>query len=323
MSPMKLNKFLEKLEEPEYYMEIQGYDTRLAVSKINDFIETIGDASIATTYSNKDEHRNSSLTEANIIRRIHIRHAIIDFNNSFDLFLQIPWFFYRMWEPFNEGGKLITDRSLKNSHKIIRNTKGWVEIAEQNCSYSKVIRFLENQTNEDLMNLKNELKIFKNKYIFNKSKYFTIRLLANQMKHNHSLKLEEFYSPFDYTVNINGDILNLRRQELGLKLHVDFYNKDFPDETLGKVKVNYWDDLYIDIEYKSGEKFIAKDYMKENKRYSLDNIYKEMIDYGNSLIELYEKLLHIVKSHLSFNPMIPDNPTKKNRTVNLDKYFKG
>lgn len=61
--------------------------------------------------------------------------------------------------------------------------------------------------------------------------------------------------------------------------------------------------------------------LKEIRKICSQN--KEIIDYGNSLIELYEKLLHIVKPNLSFNPMIPDNPTKKIRTVNLDKYFKG
>lgn len=32
---MVLKKFLEKLDDPEYYMEIEKYDIRLAVSKIN------------------------------------------------------------------------------------------------------------------------------------------------------------------------------------------------------------------------------------------------------------------------------------------------
>ncbi|MEH7504071.1 hypothetical protein V7152_18990 [Neobacillus drentensis] len=322
-----MKKNLEKLEEPEYYMEMEGYDTRLAVAKINDFIETLGDASLSITYANKDEHINASENELKIIRRIHSRHAIIDLNNSFDLLLQIPWFYCRIWQEFNLGGKLFgTDKKYKNNRTINRQSNCWVELAEKDCSYSKVIRYFENQNEKELLDFRKKLFDFNKKFVSNRSKKFTIRSIANQMKHNHSLKLEDFYSPNDFTIDIKNhekhEKINLRKKQLGIDLKVDFYNLDQPDDTMGKIKVNYWDDLYIDIEYKSGEQFLAKDYMKENRRYSLDSIYKEMIEFGNGLIDLYENLLALIEPNISFNPMLPNKPIKKIRTVNLDKYFK-
>lgn len=94
---MNLKDIPKKLLGPEYYMEYENKDVRLSVSKINDFIETLGDSAVSLIYSNKEEYHNVDNRLLNIIRRIHIRHAIIDLNNCFDILLQVPWFHYRIW----------------------------------------------------------------------------------------------------------------------------------------------------------------------------------------------------------------------------------
>ena len=90
---MKLKEIPEKLYGPEFYMEIELKDVRLAVSKINDFIETLRDASLSLIYCDKDEHPGVEERLLNIVRRNHIRHAIVDLNNAFDILLQVPWCF--------------------------------------------------------------------------------------------------------------------------------------------------------------------------------------------------------------------------------------
>ena len=307
-------------------MELQGYDARLAVAKINDFLETLSDANISITYANKEEHSQVNENELKVIRRIHTRHAIIDLNNSFDLLLQIPWFFYRIWNEFNQSGNLYisANKKYQNTRYISRTTGGWVEDSEKNCNYFKVLRYFENQSDEKAKKFRNKLTSFNKFFVTSKSKPFTIRTLANQMKHNHSLKLQEFYSAYDYNVNFQDKkTINLRKNQLGMNLSTEFFYIHKPHKTLGKIKVEYWDDLYIDIEYYNGEKFIAKDYMKENQRYSLDSIYKEMIEFGNNLIDLYESIFELIESQITFNPLLNNKSTNKSvNPINLDKYFK-
>lgn len=117
-------------------METEGLDIRLAVLKMNDFLETLGDAYVGLTYANPAEHPNAKELELSVIRRIHLRHAVIDLNNCFDLLLQVPWFFYRIWENYNPGENLYqhnrlnngVDRS-KNPLTIVRNNDGWVGLS--------------------------------------------------------------------------------------------------------------------------------------------------------------------------------------------------
>lgn len=65
----------------ECYMEIEGYDTRIAITKMKSFIETFSHANIALTYTNKDEYGNSDDTNTSFLRKTHF-------------LLQIPWFYY-------------------------------------------------------------------------------------------------------------------------------------------------------------------------------------------------------------------------------------
>ena len=85
--------------------------------------------------------------------------------------------------------------------------------------------------------------------------------------------------------------------------------------------MKYKDDLYIDIEYNSGEKFRAKDYIKNGSLYSLDEIHIELISYANAIINLYNEVSKLIALHLEFNPLL-ESTKFKSSSINLDKFFK-
>lgn len=60
--------------------------------------------------------------------------------------LQIPWFYFRIWEEFNKGASLRTGQ-LKNKKEIIRNASDWVILAERDCDYKKVMKYLQVTSN--------------------------------------------------------------------------------------------------------------------------------------------------------------------------------
>lgn len=318
---MGFKKFVPKLQDPEFYMEIQYYDVRLSVVKANDMLETFYDASISVTYADEAEYDDAEEMEKKLVRRIHTRHALLDLNNCFDLLLQVPWFHFRIWEQYNPGGPLRTkDKKYKNN--IARNTVDWVEQAEKKCSYDKVVNYLEQQTNPAIVAFVAEIKQFEADYIFNPTKPFTVRTIANQMKHNHSLKLEEFHAPYDFNVDINGVKSSLKDNQMKMQMDVPFFEENNPSVPLGTMKVEMNDDLYVDVLYKNGDEFYAKDYLKESSRYTLNDIHQELIDYGNALIDLYEKLLLVIEPNLAQNPFLPPAVKKTGKPINLDKYFK-
>lgn len=318
---MGFKKFVPKLQNPEFYMEVQDHDVRLSVVKANDMIETLYDASISVTYADEAEYPDAEEMDKSLVRRIHTRHALLDLNNCFDLLLQVPWFHFRIWEPYNPGGSLRTnDRRTHNN--ITRNATDWVKEAEENCTYSKVLTYLEQRSDPDTVAFVAELKQFRSDYIFNQAKPFTVRTIANQMKHNHSLKLEEFHAPYDFNVEINGVKGNLKDNQLYMQMDVPFHEESNPSITLGTMKVEMKDDLYVDVLYTNGDEFYAKDYLKESSRYTLNGIYQELIDYGNALIDLYEKLLLVIEPNLEQNPFLPPAVKRTGKEINLDKYFK-
>lgn len=323
----------KKLKTPEFYMEKEGYDIRLATLKINDFLDTLGDATTSITYANKSEHPNVPDEELSIIRRIHMRHAIMDLNNCYDLLLQIPWFYYRIWQEYNQGGSFYNkkfqfvingeNKERKFKLNITRNVDGWVEEVEKECDYAKVLQMLEHQTDQDVMQFKASLKNFTNNYVFNFGKNISIRRIANQIKHNGSLKVKELYKPYEFNVSSpSGQTINLKDSGLGARFNANFYVEDNPQDEIGEMQVAYTDDLYIDISYPTGETFRAKDYIKSESLYSLDDIYDELINYRESLINLYNDLHVLIEPNLDYNPLLPSRKAKKNSTINLDAYFK-
>lgn len=318
---MGFKKFVPKLQDPEFYMEIPDHDVRLSVVKANDMLETFYDASISVTYADEAEYDDAEVMEKKLVRRIHTRHALLDLNNCFDLLLQVPWFHFRIWEQYNPGGPLRTnDRRTHNN--ITRNTTDWVKEAEENCSYSKVVKYLEQLTDPDVVAFIADLKQFRADYIFNQAKPFTVRNIANQMKHNHSLKLEEFHVLYDFNVDINGVKNSLKDNQLKMQVDVPFFEASNPSVPIGNMKVEMNDDLYVDVLYTNGDEFYAKDYLKENSRYTLNDIHQELIHYGNALIDLYEKLLLVIEPNLAQNPFLPPAVKKKGKPINLDTYFK-
>ena len=124
---------------PEYYLEIPEKDVRLAVKACNGFMNTIkmAEFSLRSVKILADEELDNI-----VINIAHLRHAIEDLNNSFDLLLQIPWMHYRIWEAFNHSGCLRKGR-LKNKCEIERNSDCWVLKAEENCNEKKVIAFMK------------------------------------------------------------------------------------------------------------------------------------------------------------------------------------
>jgi hypothetical protein len=309
----------DNLYDPEYYMEIEGYEARLGVLKLNDLLKTLGEAALSLIYSDKNEQPNiENKLELGFVRRFHIRHAIIDLNNSYDILLQVPWFFYRVWEFFNSGGPYYEP---KNRHKdIIRHRNNWVHRAEKACNYERLHTFLSNHHDPKLKELAREIECFQNKFIFNRNKEFTIRSITNHMKHNGALKIEELRQTWDFNLKLNGEIINLKDNNLELASTVRFNNTENGCE--GLMKIQYTDDLYIDIEYLNGEKFFGKDYVIEDRYYSFEELHQEGMDYYNNLVDLYEKLFQIVSTNLHYNPLLNiDGIRKSSDTVNLDKYF--
>lgn len=302
-------------------MEIQDHDVRLSVVKANDMLETLYDASISVTYADEMEYPDAEEIEKKLVRRIHTRHALLDLNNCFDLLLQVPWFHFRIWEQYNLGGSLRTN-DRKKQNNITRNATDWVKKAEKDCSYVKVATYLDQLIDPNAVAFVAELKQFHSDYIFNQAKPFTVRTIANQMKHNHSLKLEEFHVPYDFNVETNGVKGNLKDNQWYMQMDVPFYEESNPSVTLGTMKVEMKDDLYVDVFYANGDEFYAKDYLKESSRYKLNDIHQELIDYGNALIDLYEKLLLVIEPNLAQSPFLPPAVKRIGKPINLDKYFK-
>lgn len=303
---------------PEYYHEIQGFDSRLAVLKLNDVRETLGDCALSLDYSSFEAQQNiDDEFERNLIRRIHIRHAIIDLNNCFDLLLQVPWFFYRQWEDFNVGG-LYYNSNDKYYKKVIRNTDNWVEKAEKDCNYSKVITVLKDHSDKELNNLALCYKNFNNLFIFNDEKKFTVRTLANGIKHNGSLKIKELCNHWTFNVKENGR----SRECNSLKRDFEIFSEDDSKKCIGKTHVIGTDDLYINIKYYDGDLFQGKDCMRKNKEYSLDEIYNELISYYDNLIDVFDTVFNNINPKLVHSEILnPEHTDINKESININKYF--
>ncbi|RJS62408.1 hypothetical protein [Bacillus sp. PK3_68] len=315
----------DKLSPPEHFMEIENYDVRLAVLKMDDFLETLGDASMSLLYSDKAEHENAEQQELNIIRRVHIRHALIDFNNCFDILLQIPWFYYRAWNEFNKGYSLYKPRRDGNLKQVIRNTDGWVETAEGNCIYARVREFLESRSEQEIIDFKDKLETFNTTFRFNKNKKVVTREIVNQIKHKNSLKIAEMIPAYNVNFEINGvntNLEKLKESNLYLEIKREFYEED-TKQNLGEIILNFKDGLAIDINYNSGEKFRAQDYLKSELVYTFDELYDELVDYKDAIIDLYYELYDLIEPNLVLNPAFNGTVNKgASKSINLDKYFK-
>lgn len=322
---MKQLRF-DDLYSPEYYFEIPGHDARIAIMKFIDARDTMGMADFSLSYVGDEE---TTELEKNFVRTIHLRHAIEDLNSSFDLLLQIPWFYYRIWEDYNQSGNLREIR-LKNKEEITRNTSNWVETAEKSCEKKKVTKYFNSVQNI----LEQKIDDFWNTYIENMNKPFTVRSLCNSMKHNHALAFEELYEPYEFNINIDGQTQNLRQSNLSLEFHQDIMEQIEPTSTnpttqqnkVGQVNYYYNNDLYVDIEYVNSDRFNFKDCTHEGNRLKISEVYKECCDYFDALVSLFEDMYKDIYPQISLlesfigkdgKPNIKSSPTN----IDLNKYF--
>ncbi|KNZ41850.1 hypothetical protein [Acetobacterium bakii] len=309
---MKQICHLEEIFPPEYYHEIPGYDSRIAIRKMLDVLSSLGDASIALTFSNIDEYEEDSV-ETQIIRRTHLRHALIDLNNSFDLLLQIPWFYYRI--------------GLGENSSIERNIDGWVEKLESECKIWKVRNFLLREASDCKQKILGEkITDFKNSYMYCDSKPFTVRSVANDMKHRSTIKLKEFDSHLK--LKIDGleqieELTRLKQNQIKKEFVMDFYDSDSPLESIGKIEINGVENGLINIKYNNGEEFRGKDYAYTEESFSFDDIYGEAIDFYDNFLELFDCIYHNIYLEIPQSPVMNKRNAKKtSETLNVDKWYK-
>lgn len=308
----------DDLYPPEYYMDVPGNDGRIAIKKFNDARDTMGFARFSLSYISDD---SSNETGKNFAKIIHLRHAIEDLNNSFDLLLQIPWFYYRIWAEFNRGALLQTCQ-LKNRKEIIRNTKNWVFLAERECEINKVKSYLKSVSNP----LEKKINDFSDKYVKGNGKPFTVRSLCNILKHNHALSFDELYEPYDFNLNINGKEINLRKSRMGVQFEQSVFEKDNTDVEVGKIIIKYNDDFSVDYEYNQGEIFRYEDCMNANQQLKIQEVYKECCDYFDALVELFEEVYNEIYPQIGLLPSLVSRNGKPNiktssRSVSLNDYF--
>lgn len=308
----------DDLYSPEYYMDIPGKDGRIAIKKLNDARDTMAMAHFSLSYI---ENSPSDELGKNFARVIHLRHAIEDLNNSFDLLLQIPWFYYRIWVEFNRGSSLRTGL-LKNRNEIIRNTNDWVFLAERDCKMEKVITYLQSVSNP----LEQKIKDFFAEYIEGDSKPFTVRSLCNTLKHNHALSFEELYEPYEFNLNINGQLTNLRQAGMGVRFEQRIVEKDNQSEEVGKVKYSYVNDLSIDFEYSQGENFRYEDCADTSQRLKIQDVYNECCAYFDALVDLFEEVYSQIHLQIGLLQSLVTENGKPNirpssSKISMNEYF--
>lgn len=308
----------DNLYSPEYYMDVPGNDGRIAIKKFNDARDTMGMAHFSLSYI--DDTPSDELGK-NFAKVIHLRHAIEDLNNSFDLLLQIPWFYYRIWAEFNSGASLQT-RQLKNRNEIVRNTQDWVFLAERDCDIRKVMSYLQNTSNP----LENKIKDFSTDYIEGSGKPFTVRSLCNTLKHNHALSFEELYEPYEFCLNINGQKVNLREEQIGVRFEQKIVEKDNPDIEVGKIKYDYSNDFSIDYEYVQGDIFRYEDCVDTNHRLKIQEVYRECCEYFDALVDLFEEVYNQIHSQIGLLPTLVGANGKPNiksssNNISMNDYF--
>ena len=305
------------LLDPIHYMELEGHDCRIAVHKAKDFLKTLGDANLSMTYANCKEYKCPSDREQLYVRRIHLRHAILDLNSCYDLLLQIPWFYYRVWEYYNFRGKLRTDKiKFQNKEDIRRNTQHWVIKAEECCSAEKLNRFFNSE--EEHLQLKQKFSHFYRTQI-NYKNTSTIRKLANQIKHNHNINFKELQEKPSFKLKINEFDLP---ENKSLMIGSEFYELGNPEKVLGKIEMKYTDDFYFDIHYKDGDSFYAKDYLNKDRIYSMDEVYDKLLDFHEGILDLYNCIIDDMKPKLQLNNLVNEPRTTSTNKINMDRYFK-
>ncbi len=300
----------DNLYPPEYYHEIPNFDSRIAIRKFFDARDTMGMARISLEYIGD---KPSTDYDTNFAKVMHLRHAIQDLNNSFDLLLQIPWMFYRAWSAFNTNGNLRAPHYY-NKTDIVRNTDNWVSSAEKACSREKLIKFLNSINNP----LEQKLNNFANTYINNKNKTFTVRTLCNTMKHNHALSFTELCKHYEFNVNSNGQQINLRDSNIEANFNAKFSKPSNPETFIGVININYFKDLEVDIEYYNDDVFRFSDCTHQS--YGILEVFHECAEYYDAILDLFENIYNVIYPEIFPSPVLKE-PNIQTGNINLNKYF--
>lgn len=309
---MKKIRF-ENLNSPENYHDVPNYDGRIAIKKFLDARYTIGIAGCSLSYIDKNECDDF---EKNFVKTLHLRHAIESLNSSFDLLLQIPWIYYRAWSEFNTSGGL-RDREHKNYKEIIRNTNDWVYLAEKECSMKKLLKFLDVTDNP----LKNNIEDFKNEYIFNESKQFTVRTLCNKMKHNHVLEFNELNKPYNFNLHVEDKKVNLKEEGLKIDIKQEFYSKSNPESIVGVIRTKYCEDLEIDIEYVGSDLFRFIDCKNQGGNYNIIDVLSECLSYYDAIVDLFEEVYSQIHPNIMPSLSLTNTEYKQGQEIDLNRYF--
>lgn len=296
---------IDEIVAPEYYHEVELYDCRVAIRKLMDVYNTLYEAATSIVYSDIGEYTEDSF-ETRIIRRSHLRHAVVDLNNCFDLLLQVPWFYYRI--------------GLDKNPAIQRNSDNWVSAIAKECRANTVINELRGSGMPEQIAVGNAIKSFQDSFIFNDNKAFTIRKLANHLKHNGSMPITEFEEPIKFNLKAPKGI---DTSKLQAEFTAEFFEKSSPETSVGKIKIIADEYVSVDIEYYSGEKFNGKDY----SYYHLSHSFKEIFDECVAFYDEFLNLLEVIYQNIYIN--IPtsiwfDKSTIKTvtSTIDLNKWYK-
>jgi hypothetical protein len=135
------------------------------------------------------------------------------------------------------------------------------------------------------------------------------------------LKIKELYEEYNFTLNINGKVLSPKEMGLGVERDVTFCSADDTENELGKIKIKYSDDMYVDIKYATGEEFRAVDYIDKAEYYPFFDIYNEVVDYYNEFQNLCKSIYFAIKKHLRCSPILKID-RKSTSSFNIDEFFK-
>lgn len=291
---------------PEYYHEVVGYDCRIAIRKLMDVYNTLYEAATSITYSNKDEYVADN-SETRLIRRSHLRHAIVDLNNCFDLLLQVPWFYFRI--------------GLNNNQTIRRNDNEWVSKIAEKCRYSQLKDILQNSGDATQVDIGNGLQAFYTNFIINNTKLFTIRTLANHLKHNGSLQIKEFEEPLKFHVNINNPSIDMSK--IRTELTSEFFSEDAPEIPLGKIKIIAEEFALVDIEYNNSDRFKGEDYSYYEASHTLEAIHNACIEYLENYCDLLELIYDKIYKEIPASPFFDKSKiTQNTNIIDLNKWYK-
>ncbi|WP_460271279.1 hypothetical protein [Bacillus sp. NEAU-Y102] len=269
------------LSDPMLYMEFRGVDSRLAVSKLRGFLMTYGYAQYSKNKF-KEEMKGGKGTRP----RMHMRYAVLDFNNCFDLLLQIPWVYYRMWENFNPKGD------------IQRGEDGWLDKVEGRCSWKRLSAGIKKLEDANMLRFLENLENFSANYLENVDKPFTIRQLANAIKHRGFIDLSEYQVGYGAKIETDKDTIpNYDKNDGYLRLDIDLHENGDMSTPTGKCTVWNMDNVRVEYEYDGDCVFPSSD-LVGSKVYNSENIYIELCRFDKEIIKLFNEVRGIIEPKL-------------------------